>query len=249
MELELEEEVQRVDRAVLDDDPPLTLKEIDALHATDSRRLGDVETALAAARHQYAFETQRGRFGTDAAHAASFAEYLPALAAAERAAHDAGEIAERNARQALGQLRAAASQPTLSAADMAAAAARQSLVVGEVARLDWPALRDRIQRAALADDRPSLYCYLELLPARLEKGDDAGEGLPGEGAARDEVASLLLPLRDRLRNRSFERQIGQLETTLGEAIDLRLSADRRAREMEAYSFIPAGAVRIPDEWA
>ena len=71
-----------------------------------------------------------------------------------------GDFAFSNVQQSLAQLWVAASQPALSEEDTAIAATRQPLIAGEVDRLSWPALRDRVRRAALADDKPAAYLYV-----------------------------------------------------------------------------------------
>ena len=213
----------------------LTLAEIVAQLTADESTLGRLAASLTTAQRSYETATDRRYYSTEEAHAASFAEHLPAVQAVEaEVARGAGGIRAR-AREAIALTER--QQPTLTDAEQAAAAMRREFVREDAETLPLDQLLERIQGVMLLDDRPGMYLYGRYARMRLGRGEGDGAPLDNrQGNAKGAIAAAVAEIDKRLRGGEVRAVYERALALLGKAGDLEAKAEKREREKRVYRF-------------
>lgn len=230
-------------------DDVLTVPQMESLLSDNGMGVLNAVTTLERAERTYDQETSRSRYLSDAAHELSFGEQLPALEAAERHAAGMAEVAERNARSVLTQIRDM-TRPTLAPDELAAASARLPVVSAEIERAPLATVLSGIRRAIATGDRVGQYTYWQLLgtaPPKPRPHEGPGVPLPPderEEAERNEVRRLLSRIEGELRSKEFDPLKAKAETALERAQTSRARATKRREraridvDLKARGFVP-----------
>jgi len=216
-----------------------TLSQIFETMRTDLGAVRDAQDTLETAQRTYATLTDRTRHSSDEAHEVALRDYLPPLRDAEEHAVRVTAAAVRNTRgilKAIGHDRI-----WIDPNESTVAAQREPLIRQIVERNDLPSLRDELRAAIIGEDRPSLYVFATLLPARLAAAPgplDAGQ--PEIEEARGEIRGMLAQVRQTLRDKSFDSTKERAGEILAKTTTVSLAAMARKRQAERQADIQSG---------
>lgn len=222
-----------------------TLSQISETMRTDLDGVRDAQDALEAAQRTYATLTDRTRHSSDEAHEVALRDYLPPLREAEEHAARVAAAAERNARgilKAIGHDRI-----WIDPNESTVAAQREPLIRQIVETSALPALADELRAAVIGEDRPTLYVFATLIPARLAAAPAPREaGQPEIDEARGELRGMLAQVRQTLRDKSFDATRARAGEVIAKARTVSLAAaTRKQRAEEAARFARGEKVAWP----
>ncbi len=156
---------------VVDASDAMSLTQMATLLETDSARMASAQAELEAVKNklgQLRTETIGEIHGvevtdgfTDEVREKLVAQFEPKVAAAEKAAKRAAEVARRNA--LLIEQQTASAPANLTDEELAAAASRLPFAKEEVERLTPEQLVERVRWAVQNDNRPALYAYTQVI--------------------------------------------------------------------------------------
>jgi len=113
------------------------------------------------------------------------------------------------------------------------AAQREPLIRQLVETSDLPSLRDELRAAIIGEDRPTLYVFATLIPARLAAAPgplDAGK--PEIEEARGELRGMLAQVRQTLRDKSLDATRARAGEVIAKARTVSLAAATRQQQAE-----------------